>query len=160
MIWMRSLPVDFKLLALDSSTKHTGFAIFEHGKLLKQGVFDEDNPDLVKRMRKMISRIYSLIRIEKPNIIVFEDVRILKNAHTTVALAEILGAVIGKCVDLNIQYESLSPASWRSKHGIQKAGAKREELKKLSVNKVKELYNSDVTDDEADAVLLGAAWYL
>ena len=92
--------------------------------------------------------------------IVFEDVRILKNTHVTVMLAEILGAVIGKCVDIGIQYESFSPASWRSKHGLQKAGAKRDELKQMSVDKVRELYNSDVTDDEADAILIGAAWYL
>ena len=92
--------------------------------------------------------------------IVFEDVRILKNTHVTVMLAEILGAVIGKCVDIGIQYESFAPASWRSKHGLQKAGAKREELKQMSVDKVRELYNSDVTDDEADAILIGAAWYL
>ena len=92
--------------------------------------------------------------------IVFEDVRILKNTHVTVMLAEILGAVIGKCVDIGIQYESFAPASWRSKHGLQKTGVKREELKQMSVDKVRELYNSDVTDDEADAILIGAAWYL
>ena len=92
--------------------------------------------------------------------IVFEDVRILKNTHVTVMLAEILGAVIGKCVDIGIQYESFAPASWRGKHGLQKNGAKREELKQMSVDKVRELYNSDVTDDEADAILIGAAWYL
>jgi len=60
---------------------------------------------------------------------------------------------------MNIKYESLSPASWRTKHDIQKPGLKRDELKLLSVNKVKELYNSDVTDDEADAILIGASWY-
>ena len=108
----------------------------------------------------MITRIYTLIRVEKPNYIVFEDVRIQNNAHTTVALSEILGAIIGKCIDLGIQFESWAPASWRSKHGIQKAGAKRDELKRLSVDRVKELYNSDVSDDEADAILIGAAWYL
>lgn len=155
---MRCLGV--KLLALDSSTKHTGFAVFERGKLIKQGVFDETEHDSDKRMRSMISRIYTLIRVEQPNMIVFEDVRILKNTHVTVMLAEILGAVIGKCVDIGIQYESFAPASWRSKHGLQKTGAKREELKQMSVDKVRELYNSDVTDDEADAILIGAAWYL
>lgn len=60
---------------------------------------------------------------------------------------------------MNIKYESFSPASWRTKHGIQKPGLKRDELKQLSVDKVKELYNSDVSDDEADAILIGASWY-
>lgn len=159
-ILTRCLRLDFKLLQLDSSTKHTGFAVFKNGKLLKSGVIDESSSDINQRMKSMIQKVYLLIKKEKPNIIVFEDVRILKNVHVTVALAEILGAIIGKCVDMSIQYESISPASWRSKHDIQKPGLKRDELKQLSVDKVRELYNSDVTDDEADAILIGAAWYI
>lgn len=92
--------------------------------------------------------------------IVFEDVRILKNTHVTVMLAEILGAVIGKCVDIGIQYESFAPASWRSKHGIQKPGIKRDEFKRIAIDLVREKYNSDVSDDEAEAILIGASWYL
>lgn len=120
---------------------------------------DDSVSEMEVRIKNMIQKIYTLIEKEKPNIIVFEDVRILRNTHVTVALAEILGAIIGKCIEMNIKYESISPASWRTKHGIQKPGLKRDELKRLSVNKVKELYNSDVSDDEADAILIGASWY-
>lgn len=120
---------------------------------------DDSVSEIEVRIKNMIQKIYTLIEKENPNIIVFEDVRILRNTHVTVALAEILGAIIGKCIEMNIKYESISPASWRTKHGIQKPGLKRDELKQLSVDKVKEFYNSDVSDDEADAILIGASWY-
>ena len=156
----RCLVVEFKLLALDTSTRHTGFALFEHGKLVKQGVFNESADDIDKRIKAMINRIYTLIRVEKPNLIVFEDVRIQKSAHTTVALSKILGAIIGKCIDINIQFECLAPASWRAKHGIQKPGIKRDEFKRIAIDLVREKYNSDVSDDEAEAILIGASWYM
>ena len=108
----------------------------------------------------MVWKIYSLIKAEKPSLIVFEDVRILNNAHTTVALSKILGAIIGKCVDANISYECLAPASWRSKHGLQKPGIKREEFKQMAIDLVREKYNSDVNNDEAEAILIGASWYM
>lgn len=146
------------LLALDSSTKATGVAIFKDGKYVRSGVVRALDKDVNARLHEMISKIHEVIDKVKPTDVVFEDVRVLKNAHVTVVLQEILGAIIGKCISNGIHYECLSPASWRSIHGLQKPDIKRDEYKILSVNKVKELFNKEVTDDESDAILLGSAY--
>ena len=146
-----------RLLALDTSTKHTGYAFFVNGKLERSGVIDSDIPDSKQRLNYMILRIYDLLNKAKPERVAFEDVKILNNQHTLVILSEILGAVIGYCNAHLIQYEYYSPAEWRSRNGIQVYRAKRDELKRLSIEQVKEKYNIDATDDEADAILIGTA---
>lgn len=147
-----------RLLALDTSTKHTGYAFFVNGKLERSGVIDSDIPDSKQRLNYMILRIYDLLNKAKPERVAFEDVKILNNQHTLVILSEILGAVIGYCNAHLIQYEYYSPAEWRSRNGIQVYRAKRDELKRLSIEQVKEKYNIDATDDEADAILIGTAY--
>ena len=122
-----------RLLALDTSTKHTGYAFFVNGKLERSGVIDSDIPDSKQRLNYMILRIYDLLNKAKPERVAFEDVKILNNQHTLVILSEILGAVIGYCNAHLIQYEYYSPAEWRSRNGIQVYRAKRDELKRLSI---------------------------
>ena len=111
-------------------------------------------------MKNMVNRIYTLIRVEKPNCIVFEDVRVYNNAHTTITLSKVLGTIIGKCIDLDIPYECYGPSEWREKHGLQENKRKTEEYKKLAIELVREKYNSDVDDNEAEAILIGASWYM
>ncbi len=112
------------------------------------------------RLDGMISQIYQKIIDEHANIVVVEDEVVGENIHATVVLSKIIGAIIGKCIELNIPYLCYAPSQWRSKHGIQDSKAKRQELKRMAIDKVKEIYNSDVSDDEAEAILIGAAWYL
>ena len=147
-----------RLLALDTSTKHTGYAYFVDGKLKRSGVIDSDIQDSKQRLNYMILMIYKLLDYVKADMIVFEDVKIINNQHTLVMLQEILGAVIGYCNAHLTQYKYYAPSEWRGRNGIQAYHAKRDELKRLSVEQVKEKYNLDATDDEADAILIGTAY--
>ena len=74
------------LLAFDSSTKATGVAIFKDGKYVRSGVVRASDKDVNARLREMISKIHEVIDKVKPTDVVFEDVRVLKNAHVTVVL--------------------------------------------------------------------------
>ncbi len=93
------------LIAFDSSTKSTGVAIFKDDKYVRSGVIKIKGGRADDRLPEMIEKIYLTIDIVKPTEIVFEDVRIMSNVHTTVSLSELLGAIIGKCVDLGIEYK-------------------------------------------------------
>lgn len=146
------------LIAFDSSTKSTGVAIFKDDKYVRSGVIKIKGGRADDRLPEMIEKIYLTIDIVKPTEIVFEDVRIMSNVHTTVSLSELLGAIIGKCVDLGIEYKQIDPAQWRQVHKIQENGLKRKELKELQVNKVKDLLGKTVTNDESDAILIGMAY--
>ena len=58
-----------------------------------------------------------------------------------------------------LKYDTVYTSSeWRSIVGVKTgAGVKRESLKNKDIQKVKDLYNIDVNDDEADAILIGLA---
>ena len=70
----------------------------------------------------------------------------------------LLGAVYGKCVADGITFDSLRPTEWRKLVDPGKKPRKRDELKKWSVDKVKELYGIDANDDIADAILIGVGY--
>ena len=71
----------------------------------------------------------------------------------------ILGAVLGKCLEIKADYCSLRPTEWRKLIDSGKKPNKREELKKWSKQKVLELFDIDnINDDVSDAILIGQAY--
>ena len=65
-----------KLLALDLSTKSSGYAVFENGELIDYGCFTSASTDLIKRIKVMTDGIKNVIdkHIDITKIIV-EEVR-------------------------------------------------------------------------------------
>lgn len=60
----------------------------------------------------------------------------------------------------HIEIEYIYPSSWRAKLGIKNGrGIKRTTLKEADIAFVKEKYQIDVNDDEADAICIGLAEY-
>ena len=68
-------------------------------------------------------------------------------------LAMLLGIIEVACNEANVKYEVVSPNVWRKYAGT--AGKSRREEKMLSVAVVKEKYGVKVTDDVAEAILIG-----
>ena len=57
-----------------------------------------------------------------------------------------------------VEIEYIFPSSWRAKCGIKNGrGIKRTSLKEADIAFVKENFNLDVNDDEADAICIGFA---
>jgi hypothetical protein len=65
----------------------------------------------------------------------------------------LLGIVEEVCGENNIPYEVVSPNVWRKYAGT--CGKSRKEEKLLSIALVKEKYDITVTDDVAEAILIG-----
>lgn len=63
-----------KLLALDQSSKVTGIAIFEDGKLLKYSKLDLKNPNLAVRLVEFRNSIKNIIKEEQITEVIFEDI--------------------------------------------------------------------------------------
>ena len=109
----------------------------------------------------MISQIYQLIASENPQIIITETTVVVRNVEAQRNLTLILGAIMGKCVEKHIAYDSLRPTEWRKiiKNVDEKLPRKREELKQWGKEKVFELYGKDIeSDDISDAILIGRAY--
>lgn len=153
------------ILALDASTKKTGWAIKAEDGTIKYGLITASNKDARDRiliMRDAISTIVSTNDITK---IVLEEVRPDNMNGRTGQVLKWLQAVIVLDVFENcskdIEVELIYPSSWRKVLGIQKYGVRREEYKRKDVEYANKAYNLTLgyeQDDEADALCILTAY--
>lgn len=146
-----------KLIAIDSSTKATGCAVFIDGKYHSHTLLDfskEKNVD--ERMDKMITALLSYIDKEKPNMVSIEQPKGSPNPELVRKLSEILGAVRGYCLMYDITYMEVMPSQWRKwLPDYNQGGKRRDELKQLSIDYVNKHLGLVVQDDEADSINQG-----
>lgn len=151
-----------KILSLDTSTKVTGYAVYNDGELFRYSSIDKSEiKDGDVRLRLMISELITLVEREAPDAVVVEETVVTRNPQTQRMLSMILGAVLGVCVSYNFNYCALRPTQWRKavRGDDEKLPRKRDELKKWSINKVNELFGiQDIGDDISDAILIGQAF--
>lgn len=147
-----------KLLSLDQSSHCTGWAIFEDGKLIQNGKFDLKSEDIGERLYDYRETIKRLIDKYNPDKIAFEDIQMqgsINNVVTYRILAEILGITQELMVEIKMPYEIISSNTWKSKLDIK--GKARAEQKRNASAWVLNTYGKKVTQDEADAICLGAS---
>ena len=141
----------WKVLALDTSSNKTGWALFVNGKYAESGVIDlSKNKNTEERIRKMCFSITTLIFDKSPDDVVIEQMPSTRNADTTRKLSRIIGAVFYYCLSNNINYTEMACATWRKLVGIKNSNRKK--VKADSVNHVLQKYKLDISDDEADAI--------
>lgn len=99
----------------------------------------------------------------KPDKVIFEDIQLqtYKKSESEAAdmvitfkkLAHLQGVLKNYCYENGINYKVVVPSTWRHYSDIK--GVKRTDQKKSAQLKVKKLYDISVTQDEADAILIG-----
>ena len=148
-----------RILSFDTSSSSSGWAFFIDGRFYKYGVIDlKDNKDTNTRMKEMVSEIYKIIDYYSPAIVTIETPVVVRNPQVQRILTTIFGSVYGKCVEMKIDFYDLRPTEWRKLIDSGKKPRKRNELKEWSKQKVLELFNLNVNDDIADAILIGQAY--
>ena len=153
-----------RTLALDQASRTTGWAIYDNKNLIESGHFSiSANKTMQQRLISFINHLSDLItkyHIEK---IYYEGIQYQSNIETYKKLAYIQAMIIYNTGTNNIPILELGPSHWRSiikdKHGIN-FGRSRSEQKKKAQDFVKEYFNKDVSEDEADAICLGYAGIL
>lgn len=147
----------FKVLALDTSSNKTGWALFINGKYSESGVIDlHKHKNSEERIKGMCLSITSLIFDKSPNVVVIEQLPSTRNADTTRKLSRIIGAVFYYCISNNIEYSEMPCSTWRRLVGIE--NSKRSKAKADSMNHVLQKYKLDINDDEADAINICEAY--
>lgn len=154
-----------KVLALDLSTKRSGWAYYEAADCMTQyGVIASSSADVEKRIGVMRDGIIDLLKKLDVKTIVIEEVRPDGyNNHTGKVLTWLQG-VIAVAVyeyDKHINIEFIGASSWRSKLGIQGYRIQREQQKKMDIEYVNKNYGFNLTseqDDEADALCILASF--
>ena len=156
-----------KLLSLDTSSSKTGWAYYLSGKYKKSGVIDLDTKECKKkyksnsekRIEDMCLAVWDLLQKHKPDIIVIEKLNVSRNMNATRVLLKVIGMVYAYYILADdCSYFEIQPTQWRSQLGMQSGRKKRDELKQMSIEYVKNTLGKDVTDDEADSICQGLAY--
>ena len=150
------------ILALDLSTKSSGFAIFDGQELKKYGCITAGSSNLYRRIDKMIEELSIILSENKINKVVIEEVLpedVKGNQTVFKALIYLQGFVMHlldkyKITDVNF----INASAWRKKCGIH-TGPRvyRESLKPKDIAFVYNQFGIKVNDDVADAICIGFA---
>lgn len=150
-----------KILALDQASQTTGWSVWEDSKLITYGKFTVAQPHMGDRLTAIRNHIKKLIDNYLPDKIIFEDIQLqtktVNNVHTYRVLAEVIGMLETFLTDIKIPYEIMSSSTWKSALGIK--GKDRTEQKRNAQSWVVNTYSVKPTQDECDAICIGAAYF-
>ena len=143
-----------RLLALDQSTKHTGYAAYDGSELVDYGVINVDESlSPFARMKEMRGEITALVSKKRPEFVVFEQVQYQQNQKVYSQLSQMQGVVMCVLFDAETPFYIVEPTKWKSYAKVH--GKKRAEQKAHTVLLAKEKYGVIATEDEADAIFIG-----
>lgn len=150
------------ILAIDASTKSSGWSVFKDEQLVDYGCIQSASTDLIKRIYIMKNGLEEVLNKYKIDKIVLEEVRPeqgLQNLKTHKALLYLQAAIAFLVYEKfnKVKIEYVYPSEWRKVCGIKTGrGVRRDALKPLDIAFVKEKFGIQVNDDIADAI--GIAW--
>ena len=147
-----------RMVAIDSSTKKTSLAVFDNGNYQTVHLIDCSNlNDMIDRFETMAKLIYDFLENNKPYIIYMEETVVERNASTQRFLTRLQGVVFAYCMKNDCEFNTIRPTEWRKLVGIEQGKKRREVLKKEAIDLVLKEFGITVTDDEAEAILIGLA---
>lgn len=146
-----------RILSFDQSTLSTGWAVFDDGKYRDHGIIDlhRIKPDV--RFDKMCQLICEKIDDARPNLVIIEDVVLMKSPQTMKLLARLQGIILGYCQANKLPVTIYFPTAWRKILGFKQAKTPREELKRQAIELIYQTYGISTTSDEADAICIAMA---
>ena len=145
------------ILALDQSSRITGYSVFQDGKLIQSGIIKLTNSDIGIRLVQLRNTIIEYIKKWNIDYVIYEDIQLQNSATNNVETFKILAEVIGVLEELfnelNIPHGAVLSTVWKSAVGVK--GRYRADQKKNAQLLVKNTYGLDVSEDESDAICIG-----
>lgn len=149
-------------LALDLSTKSSGWALFENQDLIKYGCITAGSANLFNRIDKMTKELSDILDSYNIDNVVIEDV-IPEDVHNNQQIYKVLTYLQGFILR-ELDHHSITnikfyvSSEWRKLCGIKTGkGVKRESLKPQDIAFVQNQFDIKVNDDVADAICIGFA---
>lgn len=148
----------FRILAFDQASGVSGWSVFDGQELIKFGKWDSETSGSTEKIAKTKAWVASMIAQWKPDLVVFEDLFLQKydggeQVVTFKKLAHLQGVLENYCYENGFIYKIAPIATWRNFSGIR--GKTRTDRKRNAQLLVEKLYDIKVTQDEADAILIG-----
>ena len=150
-----------KIVGVDASTNKTGISVFIDGCYETHTLIDLHKiKDSTERIPKMMLAICEYLNEHKPDKVIMEESILKTNIATVKMLSNLAGAIMYYATVNNIEFELALPSVWRKRIGLtQGKSVRRETLKAEAILAVKQEYDMDVTDDEAEAILMGRSGF-
>ena len=145
------------ILALDQASRTSGFAVFQEDQLIASGTFTFDDDDFSLRLVKIRNKVISLIEQYNINKILLEDIQLqgqTNNVETYRKLAEVRGVLSELACEMKIPHEIIHSQTWKS--GLDIKGRDRTTQKRNAQAFVAAAYSKKVSQDESDAICIGA----
>lgn len=149
----------FRILALDQASITSGWSLFEDGNLIQYGNWTSNGKHHTERVSLTKCWVASLIETTCPDFICLEDIQLQRNFKgeeavvTYKKLAALQGVLSNYIYEKKIPFEVIPSSTWRAAAEIK--GKTRSDKKRNAQLKIKKLYDISVTQDEADAILIG-----
>lgn len=149
--------VKIKIIAFDQASVNTAYSVWQDSELIRYGMVTADKK--IKshlRLRQMSVKIADVIKQEQPDYVVFEDCQLQAgNAATFQVLCQLQGMIMALLYDAGVNFDVVRPSVWKSFIGVAKG--KRDEQKAKTLDKIEELYQITLkqNDDLADAIGIG-----
>jgi Holliday junction resolvasome RuvABC endonuclease subunit len=155
-----------KLLSLDQSSRVTGYAFFDNGKLMQSGTISLSDDDIGNRLVQLRDTINQFITEWEIDYVIYEDIQLqdkiknvgaadgVNNVATFKILAEVIGVLEELFAELNIAHSAVLATQWKSAVGIK--GKYRAEQKQNAQAYVQKHYGLAVSEDESDAICIGS----
>lgn len=149
--------IKIKVIAFDQASVNTAYSVWQDSELIRYGMVTADKK--IKshlRLRQMSVKIADVIKQEQPDYVVFEDCQLQAgNAATFQVLCQLQGMIMALLYDAGVNFDVVRPSVWKSFIGVAKG--KRDEQKAKTLDKIEELYQITLkqNDDLADAIGIG-----
>ena len=150
------------ILALDLSTRSTGWAIFENQKLIDYGCITATSTNVLNRINKITKELKEICNKYKPDDIIVEEVLpedVKHNQTVFKALVYLQASVALLMNEYDKKLNFYVSSEWRKKCGIRTGrGITRDMVKAADIKFVKDNYNIEANDDICDAICIGHAF--
>lgn len=148
-----------RILAIDQASLVSGYAVFDDDVLVRSGTVELlEKKDSLKKFKYMVDLLNRLIESVRPDEVILEDVQSQLNPMTFKVLARLQGSLMWCCYKDEIPVTIIGPTEWRKCLGFEQGGRiRRWRLKQQAMDYVKENFGKTVSEDEADAICIGAA---
>lgn len=143
-----------KILALDQSSRVTGYSIWIDNNLISYGKFTADQENIIDRLSYIKETVKELINDNSIEKMVLEDIQLQKDVVTFKILAEVYGVLSELGNSMKILVDSEFSSSWKS--GLNIKGKTRPEQKRNAQLYVKDTFGIEATQDECDAICIGS----
>lgn len=146
-----------KLIAFDQSTTSTGYCVMDYdsAEIIKYGLL-KPKGETTKRISTTVKQSLSLAQMHQVQSVYIEGVQYQKNAKVFEILAKLSGTMEICFIEAGYDTHVVKSSEWRRRVGI--VSSKRKDNKKQAINLVKNIYKTEASEDECEAICFARAF--